>query len=61
VSPDPSVASAPPIPSSRLDSCEEVRVATAPGDYVFVPPYVAHRAENPDPDHPAVIVIARST
>jgi uncharacterized RmlC-like cupin family protein len=36
-------------------------VATAPGDYVFVPPYVAHREENPDPDHPAVIVIARST
>ena len=34
---------------------------TAPGDYIFVPPYVPHREENPDPDHPAVIVIARST
>ena len=39
----------------------EVRIATAPGDYVFVPPYVPHREENPDPNNPAVIVIARST
>jgi uncharacterized RmlC-like cupin family protein len=43
------------------DGVREVRVATAPGDYVFVPPYVPHREENPDPHHPAVIVIARST
>lgn len=43
------------------DGHQEVRVATAPGDYVFVPPYVPHREENPDPDHPAEIVIARST
>ena len=43
------------------DGREEVRVATAPGDYVFVPPDVPHREENPDPDDPAVIVIARST
>jgi uncharacterized RmlC-like cupin family protein len=43
------------------DGREEVRVATASGDYVFVPPYVPHREENPDPDNPAVIVIARST
>ena len=43
------------------DGREEVRVPTAPGDYVFVPPYVPHREENPDPDDPAVIVIARST
>jgi uncharacterized RmlC-like cupin family protein len=40
---------------------EEVRIVTSPGDYVFVPPYVPHREENPDPDNPAVIVIARST
>ncbi|MCW2691190.1 MAG: mannose-6-phosphate isomerase [Mycobacterium sp.] len=40
---------------------EEVRIVTNPGDYVFVPPYVPHREENPDPDNPAVIVIARST
>ena len=31
-----------------------------PGDYVFVPPYVPHREENPDSDE-AVVVIARST
>lgn len=43
------------------DGVEEVRIATAPGDYVFVPPYVPHREENPDPDEPAVVVIARST
>ena len=43
------------------DGHGEVRIATTPGDYVFVPPYVPHREENPDPDHPAVIVIARST
>ena len=43
------------------DGHGEVRVATAPGDYVFVPPYVPHREENPDPKNPAVIVIARST
>ncbi len=39
----------------------ETRVRTAPGDYVFVPPYVPHREENPDPERPAVVVIARST
>ncbi|MCG5217879.1 cupin domain-containing protein [Streptosporangium soli] len=39
----------------------EVRVDTKPGDYIFVPPYVPHREENPDPDVEAVVVIARST
>lgn len=43
------------------DGVGEVRIATDPGDYIFVPPYVPHREENPDPDHPAVVVIARST
>jgi uncharacterized RmlC-like cupin family protein len=43
------------------DGVREVRIATAPGDYVFVPPYVPHREENPDHTNPAVIVIARST
>jgi uncharacterized RmlC-like cupin family protein len=43
------------------DGVEEVRFVTAPGDYIFVPPYVPHREENPDTDNPAVIVIARST
>ncbi|MFJ9906604.1 cupin domain-containing protein [Streptomyces sp. NPDC101152] len=40
---------------------EEVRLCTSPGDYVFVPPYVPHREENPDPAEEAVVVIARST
>ena len=31
------------------------------GDYVYVPPYVPHREENPSPDEEAVVVIARST
>ena len=43
------------------DGVQEVRIATAPGDYIFVPPYVPHREENPDHNNPAVIVIARST
>ncbi|EFL42815.1 cupin domain-containing protein [Streptomyces griseoflavus] len=40
---------------------EEVRLRTSPGDYVFVPPFVPHREENPDPREEAVVVIARST
>ncbi|MFE0135499.1 cupin domain-containing protein [Streptomyces sp. NPDC059037] len=40
---------------------QEIRIRTAPGDYVFVPPYVPHREENPSPDEEAVVVIARST
>ena len=40
---------------------DEIRLVTAPGDYVFVPPFTPHREENPDPDHEAVVVIARST
>ena len=39
----------------------EVRLRTGPGDYVFVPPFVPHREENPDPREEAVVVIARST
>jgi uncharacterized RmlC-like cupin family protein len=39
----------------------ERRIETGPGDYVFVPPYVPHREENPDPDVEAVVVIARTT
>lgn len=42
-------------------SAREVRLRTAPGDYIFVPPFVPHREENPDPDSEAVVVIARST
>jgi len=43
------------------DGEREMRIATAPGDYVFIPPYLPHREENPDPDSPAEVVIARST
>ncbi|SDK48455.1 Cupin domain-containing protein [Nocardioides sp. YR527] len=39
----------------------ETRVETNPGDYIFVPPWVPHREENPDPDSEAVVVIARTT
>ncbi len=38
----------------------EARVKTGPGDYIFVPPYVPHREENPHSE-PAVVVLARST
>lgn len=40
---------------------EEVALDTNPGDYIFVPPFAPHREENPSPDEPAVVVIARST
>jgi uncharacterized RmlC-like cupin family protein len=39
---------------------EEVRLDAKPGDYIFVPPYVPHREENPGGGE-AVVVIARST
>ncbi len=38
-----------------------IRLETQPGDYVWVPPHVPHREENPSPDTEAVVVIARST
>jgi uncharacterized RmlC-like cupin family protein len=40
---------------------ELVRLETQPGDYVWVPPHVPHREENPSADTAAVVVIARST
>jgi uncharacterized RmlC-like cupin family protein len=40
---------------------EMVRLETAPGDYVWVPPHVPHREENPSASETAVVVIARST
>jgi uncharacterized RmlC-like cupin family protein len=39
----------------------ETRIDTAPGDYIFVPPYVPHREENLDPGTEAIVVIARTT
>jgi uncharacterized RmlC-like cupin family protein len=44
-----------------LEDDREKVLQTGPGDYVFVPPYTPHREENPSPDEPAVVVIARST
>ncbi|GAA0555518.1 hypothetical protein GCM10010172_42840 [Paractinoplanes ferrugineus] len=43
------------------DSGTEKRHETKAGDYVFVPPWVPHREENPDPGNEAVVVIARTT
>ena len=38
----------------------ERRIETAPGDYVYVPPWTPHREENPGGEE-AVVVLARST
>jgi len=43
-----------------LDNGVERRLATNPGDYVFVPPFVPHREENPGEEE-AVVVLARTT
>jgi uncharacterized RmlC-like cupin family protein len=40
---------------------EEARITTGPGDYIYVPPWVPHREENPDPEREAVVVISRTT
>jgi len=42
------------------DGDREVRIETEPGDYVFVPPFVPHREENPGGQE-AVVIIARSS
>ena len=39
----------------------ETRIETEPGDYVYVPPFVAHREENPSLDEEAVVILARTT
>lgn len=39
----------------------EHRLRASPGDYIYVPPWVPHREENPDPEEEAVVVIARTT
>jgi uncharacterized RmlC-like cupin family protein len=44
-----------------LEGGQERRIEAGPGDYVYVPPYVPHREENPSPDEEAVVVLARST
>ena len=39
----------------------DVRLEAAPGDFVYVPPYVGHVEENPSQDESAVVVVARTT
>jgi uncharacterized RmlC-like cupin family protein len=43
------------------DEPAERRIQAGPGDYIFVPPFVPHREENPDPETEAIVVIARTT
>jgi len=50
----------PDAPDGKSDRRIERRIETEPGDYVFVPPYVPHREENPGAVE-AVVVIARSS
>jgi uncharacterized RmlC-like cupin family protein len=42
------------------DGGREIRLDTEPGDYIFVPPYVPHREENPGSGE-AMVIIARSS
>jgi uncharacterized RmlC-like cupin family protein len=44
-----------------LEDGSETRIETSPGDYVYVPPFVPHREENPSPDEDATVIIARTT
>lgn len=44
-----------------LEDGAERRLETRPGDYVYVPPFVPHREENPSDSDEAVVVIARTT
>jgi uncharacterized RmlC-like cupin family protein len=44
-----------------LEDGVERRIRTSPGDYVYVPPFVPHREENPRADEDAVVVLARTT
>ena len=55
------VAGTPVFVCSDPATGELIRLETKPGDYVWVPPHVPHREENPSPDELAVVVIARST
>jgi len=43
-----------------LENDEERRIEAGPGDYVYVPPYVPHREENPSPDEETIVVLART-
>jgi uncharacterized RmlC-like cupin family protein len=43
------------LPETVSGNHQEVRVVTAPGDCIFVPPYVPHREENPDTQEAIVV------
>jgi uncharacterized RmlC-like cupin family protein len=43
------------------EDAHEVRITTSAGDYIYVPPWVPHREENPDDTTEAVVVLARTT
>jgi uncharacterized RmlC-like cupin family protein len=56
------VVSGAPVFSFRDPATGEItRLEARPGDYIWVPPWVPHREENPSADEAAVVVIARST
>ena len=55
------VAGTPAFAFRDPDTGEVVRLAARPGDFVWVPPHVPHREENPSADTEAVLVVARST
>jgi uncharacterized RmlC-like cupin family protein len=55
------VSGAPVFVCRDPDTGDLVRLETGPGDYVWVPPLVPHREENPADGETAVVVIARST
>ena len=44
-----------------LEHGAERRIEAGPGDYIYVPPFVPHREENPSLDEGTVVVLARST
>jgi uncharacterized RmlC-like cupin family protein len=44
-----------------LEDGAERRLEAKPGDYVYVPPFVPHREENPSESDEAVVVLARTT
>ena len=55
------VASGHPVFVVSDGSGGETRFATSPGDYVFVPPFVPHREENPSADSDAVATAPAAT
>ena len=44
-----------------LEDGAERRIEAGPGDYIYVPPFVPHREENPSPDEETIVVLARTT